>query len=55
MLFGWEAIVSFVLVSVVYAVAIGSPSFGDALLRATACPVFISYCVNVLQVLVADV
>lgn len=30
-LFGWEAIISFILVSVVYAVAIGSPSFGRVL------------------------
>ena len=28
MLFGWEVIMTFVLVSVVYAVAIGDPSFG---------------------------
>lgn len=28
MLFGWEIIMTFVLVSVVYAVAIGEPSFG---------------------------
>ena len=28
MLFGWEAVMTFVLVSVVYAVAIGDPSFG---------------------------
>lgn len=28
MLFGWETIMTFVLVSVVYAVAIGEPSFG---------------------------
>ncbi len=28
MLFSWEAIMTFVLVSVVYAVAIGDPSFG---------------------------
>ena len=27
-IFGWEAMISFILVSVVYAVAIGSPSFG---------------------------
>ncbi len=27
-IFGWEAVISFILVSVVYAVAIGSPSFG---------------------------
>ena len=30
-IFGWEAIISFILVSVVYAVAIGSPSFGAQL------------------------
>lgn len=29
MLFGWETIMTFVLVSVVYAVAIGEPSFGN--------------------------
>jgi hypothetical protein len=29
MLFGWELVVSFILVSVVYAVAIGEPSFGN--------------------------
>jgi hypothetical protein len=28
-LFGWEFFNSFILVSVVYAVAIGSPSFGE--------------------------
>ncbi len=28
MLFGWETVMTFVLVSVVYAVAIGEPSFG---------------------------
>ena len=28
-IFGWEAVISFILVSVVYAVAIGSPSFGE--------------------------
>ncbi len=28
-LFGWEAMASFILVSVVYAVAIGNPSFGN--------------------------
>lgn len=28
MLFGWETIMTFVLVSVVYAVAVGEPSFG---------------------------
>ena len=28
MLFGWEIIMTFVLVSVVYAVAVGEPSFG---------------------------
>jgi len=28
MLFGWEAVMTFVLVSVVYAVASGDPSFG---------------------------
>ena len=28
MLFGWELVMTFVLVSVVYAVAIGQPSFG---------------------------
>lgn len=28
MLFGWEAIMTFVLVSVVYSVAVGEPSFG---------------------------
>lgn len=29
MLFGWEAVMTFVLVSVVYAVAVGEPSFGN--------------------------
>lgn len=29
MLFGWELVLSFILVSVVYAVAIGEPSFGN--------------------------
>lgn len=29
MLFGWETIMTFVLVSVVYAVAVGEPSFGN--------------------------
>lgn len=29
MLFGWELVVSFILVSLVYAVAIGKPSFGN--------------------------
>ena len=28
MLFGWETVMTFVLVSVVYAVAIGEPQFG---------------------------
>ena len=28
MLFGWETVMTFVLVSTVYAVAIGEPSFG---------------------------
>lgn len=28
MLFGWEVVMTFVLVSVVYAVAVGEPSFG---------------------------
>ena len=28
MLFGWETVMTFVLVSVVYAVAIGEPNFG---------------------------
>ncbi len=28
MLFGWETVMTFVLVSVVYAVAVGEPSFG---------------------------
>ena len=29
MLFGWEIVMTFVLVSVVYAVAVGEPSFGN--------------------------
>lgn len=29
MLFGWETVMTFVLVSVVYAVAVGEPSFGN--------------------------
>lgn len=29
MLFGWEFVLSFILVSLVYAVAIGEPSFGN--------------------------
>ena len=29
MLFGWEFVMTFVLVSVVYAVAVGEPSFGN--------------------------
>ena len=29
MLFGWELIMTFILVSVVYAVAVGEPSFGN--------------------------
>lgn len=29
MLFGWELVLSFILVTVVYAVAIGEPSFGN--------------------------
>ena len=36
-IFGWEAIISFILVSVVYAVAIGSPSFGAHLLLCAVC------------------
>ena len=31
MLFGWETVMTFVLVSTVYAVAIGEPSFGVGL------------------------
>ena len=29
MLFGWETVLSFILVSTVYATAIGSPNFGN--------------------------
>ena len=31
MLFGWEFVLNFILVSTVYAVAIGQPTFGEGL------------------------